>query len=185
MARKAINYTNYTFTPGASGVGQIVIPQYIARERLILITNVTKDLVIYNFSDPSRLATSYSAVVNGATGSTTIVLSYNTSAMSSTDKLSIVVDEYAERSQPAEEFYDPVGKQRVSTPQSLIDTDFEYGNQTSKWEALGTTNWHSAGYNLYPPLSLATTGLTVTGMTMTAGSKTVTVLTSGGTLPVG
>ena len=118
MARKTINFTNYTFTPGASGVGKVVIPQYIPRERLILITNVNKDLVIYNFSDPSRLATSYSATVSGATGSTTIVFSYNTSSMSSTDKLSIVIDEYAEKFQPVEELYDPVGKFRVSTPQS-------------------------------------------------------------------
>jgi len=30
--------------------------------------------------------------------------------------------------------YDAVDKVRVSTPQSLIDTDFEYGQQSSKWE---------------------------------------------------
>jgi hypothetical protein len=30
--------------------------------------------------------------------------------------------------------YDAVDKLRVSTPQSLIDTDFEYGQQSSKWE---------------------------------------------------
>ena len=178
MARKVINFTNYTFTPGASGVGQIVIPQYIPRERLILITNVTKDLVIYNFSDPSRLATSYSASVTNATGSTTIVFTYNTSSMSSTDKLSIVIDEYAERVQPVEELYDPVGKQRVSTPQSLIDTDFEYGNQTSKWEALGVTNWHPSTYNLYPPISQpSTSAATITGMNLPVGSKVVTVTT--------
>jgi hypothetical protein len=28
---------------------------------------------------------------------------------------------------------DPVSKYRVSTPQSLIDTDFEYGLQAVKW----------------------------------------------------
>ena len=180
MARKTINPTTYTFTPGASGVGKVVIPQYIARERLILITNVNKDLVIYNFSDPSRLATSYSATVSGATGSTTIVFSYNTSSMSSTDKLSIVIDEYAEKFQPVEELYDPVGKFRVSTPQSLIDTDFEYGNQTSKWEAIGATNWHPAAYNLYPPISQPTNSLaTVASISIPIGSKTVTVTTSG------
>ena len=30
--------------------------------------------------------------------------------------------------------YDAVDKLRVSTPQSLIDTDFEYGQQSTKWE---------------------------------------------------
>jgi len=32
--------------------------------------------------------------------------------------------------------YDPVEKMRVSTPQSLIDTDFEYGTQATKWETI-------------------------------------------------
>lgn len=32
--------------------------------------------------------------------------------------------------------YDPVDKLRVSTPQSLIDTDFEYGTQPTKWETI-------------------------------------------------
>jgi len=36
--------------------------------------------------------------------------------------------------------YDPVDKLRVSTPQSLIDTDFEYGQQPSKWEQLALQN---------------------------------------------
>jgi hypothetical protein len=31
---------------------------------------------------------------------------------------------------------DPVGKMRVSQPQSLIDTDFEYGQQPTKWESI-------------------------------------------------
>jgi hypothetical protein len=32
--------------------------------------------------------------------------------------------------------YDPVDKLRVSTPQALIDTDFEYGTQPTKWETI-------------------------------------------------
>jgi hypothetical protein len=39
---------------------------------------------------------------------------------------------------PATEMQDPVGKMRMSTPQSLIDTDFEYGTQPTKWETLST-----------------------------------------------
>ncbi len=37
-------------------------------------------------------------------------------------------------------FTDSVSKFRVSTPESLIDTDFEYGLQSSKWETLQTVN---------------------------------------------
>ena len=42
--------------------------------------------------------------------------------------------------------YDAVDKLRVSTPQSLIDTDFEYGQQPSKWEQLGLENNRQSFY---------------------------------------
>jgi hypothetical protein len=138
MARKVLHETNYTFTPSTR---TIVIPDHIPRERLVLITNVTTNQVIYNFSDPSLKATSYTpAIDSNNVATTTVVLNYNTAAMSATDKLQITVDEYAESFQPDEAYMDPVGKFRVSQPTSLIDTDFEYGTQPTKWEVLSLTN---------------------------------------------
>jgi hypothetical protein len=195
MAQTTSYYDNYVFTPSTS---TLVINQYIPQERLVSIVNATRGVTMFKIGDPVFSLASFTATVSNqvstttnlptssSKGVTTVVFNGGTSGMLATDKITITVDEYAQRTVPVEELYDPVGKQRVSTPQSMIDTDFEYGNQTSKWEALGTTNWHPAGYNLYPPLSLATTGLTVTGMAMTAGGKIVTVQTSGGPgLPVG
>ncbi len=71
MARKAILETGYTFTPSTKTV---VIPRTIQRERLILITNVTTNQVIYNFSDANLKATSYT--VSGTADTTTVVLNY-------------------------------------------------------------------------------------------------------------
>ncbi len=149
MARKVLLETTYTFTPATK---TIVIPRAIQREKLVLITNVTTNQVIYNFSDPNLRATSYTVnatnyqqgatvdfntkVVTGARDTTTIVLNYNTASMSSTDKLQITIDEYDEKFTPSETFQDPVSKLRVSQPQALIDTDFEYSVQPSKWEGL-------------------------------------------------
>jgi len=39
-----------------------------------------------------------------------------------------------------DEYFDAVNKLRVSQAQALIDTDFEYGMQISKWENLGLLN---------------------------------------------
>ena len=163
MARKAILETGYTFTPSTY---TIIIPRAIQRERLILITNVTTNTVIYNFSDSNLKATTYT--VSGTADTTTVVLNYNTSGMSSTDRLQITVDEYDEKISPSETFMDPVGKMRVSTPQALIDTDFEYGTQPTKWETttlLG--NRSSAFYD-------ATAPYTITDIAGT-GTRTVTV----------
>jgi hypothetical protein len=49
--------------------------------------------------------------------------------------------------------YDAVDKLRVSTPQSLIDTDFEYGQQSSKWEQVALQqNRASCYYFINSPL---------------------------------
>ena len=41
---------------------------------------------------------------------------------------------------PQQAQLDPVGKIRVSNPETLIDTDFEYGLQATKWETLELVN---------------------------------------------
>lgn len=139
MAKRVIA-ERYTFNASTRTV--TVVGKTIRRETLVLILNVTTNTVIYNFADAALRATSYSVAVDSTTmaESTTIVLNYNTTGMSNTDTLSIIVDEVNELFYPAEVLMDPVQKHRVSTPQSLIDTDFEYGTQPTKWETLTLTN---------------------------------------------
>lgn len=176
MARKAILETGYTFTPSTN---TIIIPRVVPRERLILITNVTTNTVIYNFSDSNLRATSYNVSTSGGTNTTTVVLNYNTASMSSTDKLQIIVDEYDEKFTPSESFQDPVNKFRVSTPQALIDTDFEYGSQVTKWENLAMINNRPFAF----PSSVGVG--TINYITLPNGSRTVTVGLAGASPGIG
>ena len=165
MARKVLS-VYYSWHPETK---KITFWQFVAIERLILITNVTKGIVMYNFSDPSRFgSTTYETQPDGRIF-TTVTFNYDTTTMSSSDEIQIVVDTKNEAFQGSEEMTDPVGKLRVSTPQNLIDTDFEYGNQISKWEQLGTTNNRPSSYNTNPQLN------NVTAMSMPSGSNQVTV----------
>lgn len=67
---------------------------------------------------------------------------------------------------------DPVDKMRVSNPQSLIDTDFEYSTQSTKWETLALTNTRPfAYYNVTAPIA-------ITAISTTAGSRFVSVTTA-------
>ncbi len=174
MTRKAILETGYTFTPSTN---TIIIPRVIPRERLILITNVTTNTVIYNFSDSNLKANTYTVSTTGGTNTTTVVLNYNTAGMTSTDKLQITVDEYDEKFTPSEVYVDPVNKFRTSSPQALIDTDFEYGTQISKWENLVTINNRPFAF----PSAVGITGIGT--IILPTNSRTVTVLVSGVTLP--
>jgi len=139
MAKHVI-IENYTFTPSTRTV--TVSGKNIRREQLLLITNTTSGTVIYNFSDPALQATSFTNSSNTVSGleTTTIVLAFATGSMNSTDKLSILTEESYQEIIPSEVMRDPVDKLRVSTPQSLIDTDFEYGIQATKWESLNLLN---------------------------------------------
>lgn len=166
MARQVLLETNYTFTPSTKTV---VIPRAVPRERLILITNVTTNQVIYNFSDVNLKASSYT--IDGDADTTTVVLTYDTTGMSSTDKLQFVVDDHEQYITPSETLMDPVGKMRVSTPQALIDTDFEYGTQPTKWET--TTLLNNRPSVFYD----ATSPYTITDISGT-GTTTVTVTTT-------
>lgn len=133
MARRAIVDKGIIFSPATYTV---TIPRIVQKERLLLITNITQNKIIYNFSDPSIGLASYSMTTDPNQPWTTLVLEYNTAAMQSTDTLQIMVDEAYETFIPEPTMIDAVGKLRISNPQSLIDTDFEYGVQGSKWESL-------------------------------------------------
>ena len=168
MARKVLTEIGYVFTPSTK---TLVIPKYIMQEKLILVTNVTTNQVIYNFSDPALRATSYTSVVNvDSSEATTIVFNYNTLGMAQTDKIQITFEEQDESFTPSESYTDPTNKLRVTTPQALIDTDFEYGVQSTKWENLTTTDNRPFAFQS----SNAVPNITGIGMS----GRTVTVTTS-------
>jgi hypothetical protein len=75
--------------------------------------------------------------------------------------------------EPNETIYDPVSKMRVSEPSNLIDTDFEYGLQSSKWETLELINNIPTFFARDGSLSLS-----ILTMTAISGSNTITVTTS-------
>ena len=128
MAKKLVY--NYIFDASA---GTIKVKGNWALRTLILITNVTDNIIIYNFADATAGGTvSY----NASSNETTITLVYNTASMSDGDELQILVDEQDVKIDASESLLDPVHKFRVSTPQNLIDTDFEYGLQPTKWETI-------------------------------------------------
>lgn len=121
----------YSFNPSTKTV---TIPnRIIPRENLLLVTNTSSNTVLFNFSDPDLNIVSYTCPYS-STG-TQFVLNYNTAVMSSSDSLLILEDEADAHITVAEVLRDPTEKIRTSSPQSLIDTDFEYGLQPIKWES--------------------------------------------------
>jgi hypothetical protein len=69
-------------------------------------------------------------------------------------------------------YFDPVGKLRTSQAQALIDTDFEYGMQTSKWENLELINNRPFSF------SSSNSVTDITSILFASGSNNVTVETT-------
>ena len=175
MARKSIKSNYYLFDASEK---EVVIPGGIQREQLVLITNVTDNKIIYNFSDPELTASEYhiSTDIRNVT-TTRVILTYDTTSMSDSDELQIVYDAFEETIQPSEEYHDAVNKMRVSTPQSQIDTDFEYGTQSTKWESLAVINNNPFAYKNDIPF-------TVTQIEAFTDSKFIRVSVNTGVTPL-
>ena len=146
MAKKLVY--NYTFDASAQTVE---ITGLHKLRTLQMITNVTDNVIIYNFADASKGGTvSY----NSTTDVTTITLTYDTTSMSDSDELQIFVDEQEQQMDVSESLLDPVHKFRTSNPENLIDTDFEYGLQPTKWETVELVNNIPSVYTKSPGVSI-------------------------------
>ena len=117
--------------------GFVLIEGNINVKDLLLITDVTTSTIIYNFADSTKSATS---IYNFNTSKTRYTLYTNTTAFSNQDKLQIFVNQDTEFIKPHPTYQDPVEKMRISSPQSMMDTDFEYSLQGTKWETLSLVN---------------------------------------------
>ena len=80
---------------------------------------------------------------------------------------------FDQKVEPTETYIDPVSKIRVSTPENLIDTDFEYGLQGTKWETVELVNNIPSFYVSDSDRPLAT----VSAVTAASGSDIIEVTT--------
>jgi hypothetical protein len=163
----------------------VTVDGNVPLERLLLITNVTANKIIYNFADSALGVTN--RIYDAGSEKTTFVLrgTLSNAALGPTtnnDDLQIFIEEEFARIGFEEAMIDPVNKLRVSNPENLIDTDFEYGTQSTKWETLQTVLNIPTIYSTAGDASLE--GLV--SITMTAGSKQVKcIFTTAHNLAVG
>jgi hypothetical protein len=158
MAKRRI--TQYEFIPGIAGAGQIIVPGKIALEDLLLVTNVTDNVILYSFAAPDYAGTTcvytdsghfqFPNLLQKNGGYTTITLAVNTSTMSASDDIQVFVEETRDglKIRPWDFGTDAIERMRVSTPQSLIDADFEYGLQPTKWAGYSLMRGYPSAYEL-------------------------------------
>jgi hypothetical protein len=165
--KKLLHY--YTFVPSEN---KITVEGIYRAERFLLITNVTRGITIFTFNSANSGLQALTHDHDDVT--TTITLDYNCGTMSSTDKLQIFIQGDEGHFEPSETFVDPVSKFRVSNPENLIDTDFEYGPQASKWETLQLINQIPSFFSSNSDTTISF----IEKVESTSGSEIITVTTS-------
>jgi hypothetical protein len=187
MSKKLI--TKYVFTPGIAGAGTVAIPGRHTLEKILLITNVTTNTILYNFASATYAgttavftaaddATNFPTLTQREDGYTTITLAISTTGMTG-DKLQIFVEDTEKHTQtkPWDFGTDAIERMRVSNPESLIDADFEYGLQPTKWAGYGTVRGYPSAYEL-PGIDLTVTAITTDYQTTSTSNSLITVTTS-------
>lgn len=188
MTKKLI--ADYAFTPGISGAGTIKIPGRYALEKFLIVTNVTRNVVLYNFASGAYSGTlstftadddavNFPTVTERVDGYTTLTLAVSTADHSSTDRIQIYVEDTTKHTQikPWDFGTDAIERMRVSNPESLIDADFEYGLQPTKWAGYGTVRGYPSAYEL-PGVDLTVTAITTDYQTSSTTNSLITASTS-------
>jgi hypothetical protein len=180
MARQLVE--KYIFTPGDANAGTVKFPGKVDETQLLIITNKTTQENIYALGDPTRSgslvydASDNSTFFSEQDGVTTVTLSKDTSSMLSTHKIAVYTDapkQIGNIIRPYAFGVDAVERIRVSNPQSLIDADFEYGLQTTKWQNYADIRGVPGIYEK-PGLDIFLSGVTTNG----ASPSLITVTTS-------
>jgi len=168
MAKKLLY--DYVFDASAQTV---TINGHVDLKKLLFINNATRGTTIYALGDPDLRITSTAYSIDSDQTTYTLNFDTVTAAHADTDKLQIFIDEEGAEFKPTETFVDPVSKLRVSNPNTLIDTDFEYGLQSTKWETLERIHQIPSFYSSSGDVPLED----ISSVTATAGSTEVTVTT--------
>lgn len=178
MAKRQIR--DYIFIPGTAGAGTIKVLDKIQLNQILLITNATDNQILYNFSDPSnKITVSFTETTDGSdpdfpyantnsNGVTTITLLFDTSSQSSTDSIQIFIEEEEVKFRPYDFGTDAIERMRVATPQSMLDADFEYGLQPTKWQTIDLMRGYPSFYEI-PGSDLIVSNITTDASSASSG----------------
>ena len=192
------------------GLGHVRFQGNYDASDLLIITNTTKSEVIYNFTDvlkggkvtriddvtprdSSGYVPKYDSVSANenadldfpkylqVTDAVTIIdLNYDTSTHVESDELQIFIDSPEQRTRPYDFGTDAIERMRIAPPLSMLDADFEYGLQPTKWSAIGMMRGYPSVYELPgTDTQVLTVQTDASSGTAGIGSSLITVTTVG------
>ena len=144
----------------STGVSTIKVQGKYSINELLLISNSTRSEIVYNFTNAISGATveisdnqvildsDFPKYLETTDGITTIKLNYDTSAHLASDDIQIFVEEREVRTRPFDFGTDAIERPRAAMPVSMLDADFEYGLQPTKWAAIAAMRGYPSVYEI-------------------------------------
>jgi hypothetical protein len=172
-----------------SNRGYVKFPGFYKLKDILLITNTSRNVILYNFADPTYKAevtysedfdVDFPAALYGNDRVTTITFDIPTTNHMVTDNIQIFVEAKEQAVRMNEAGRDAMERMKVGIPQSMLDADFEYGLQPTKWQAISFMRGYPSIYEIpgsdTPVVSVVTdasTGNAISGL----GASLITVTT--------
>ena len=178
MAKRQIR--DYVFSPGLSGAGTLKVLDKVSPDQILLITNVTANVVLYNFADNSQqIAAAFTETSDGSdpdfpfastlsNGVTTITFLFDTSTYTATDNLIIFIEGDEVKMRPYDFGTDAIERMRFAEPLSMLDADFEYGIQPTKWQTIDLVRGYPSSFE-YPGADISVSSITTDASTNSGG----------------
>lgn len=169
------------------GLGRVELLGKVELEDLLLISNVTSNVIMYSFTDPALgvetrftegNSENYPRAEQVNNGVTVINFKLNTSSMTNSDKIQIFLENIVQKVRPYDFGTDALERMRVGIPQAMIDADFEYGLQPTKWQAISMQRGYPSYYEL-PASDIPVSSVVTDASTGTSGvgASLITVTT--------
>ena len=148
-----------------SGVGTLKMQGKYSIDEILLVTNSTKSEVIYNFTNVTSGATveitndqiavdpDFPKYLETTDGITLVKFNYDTSSHSATDEIQVFVERLENgrsvvTTRPYDFGTDAIERMRVAPALSMLDADFEYGLQPTKWAAIAAMRGYPSVYEI-------------------------------------
>jgi hypothetical protein len=167
--------------------GYLKFPGFFKLKDILLITNTTRNEILYNFSDPDtsvnltyseQYDSDFPAALYGQEQITTIIFNADTSKYLVTDQIQIFVEGKSQEVRLNSIATDAMERMKVGIPQSMLDADFEYGLQPTKWQTISMMRNYPSVYEIpgsdVPVVSVITDA---SNGTSGIGSSLITVTT--------
>jgi len=170
-----------------SNTAYIKVPGFFKLKDFLLITNASRNQIMFNFADSTLGAevtyseeydADFGGAIYGVDKITKLTFSVDTSDMMVTDNIQIFVEGKDQQVRLNPIATDAMERMKIGIPQSMLDADFEYGLQPTKWQAIAQMRNYPSIYEIpgsdIPVSNVVTDGSSGTG---NIGASLITVTT--------